>query len=67
MLALHVFLCGSCAGSCALNCTLACLWQDWVQIPYHHLSHHNNVNMEVSGSDGALVRKLAFSGGCANG
>ena len=25
------------------------------------------VNVEVSGGDGALVRKLAFSGGCASG
>ena len=25
------------------------------------------VNVKVSGGDGALVRKLAFSGGCANG
>ena len=38
-----------------------------VPIPYHHLSHYNNVNVEVSGGDGALVRKLAFSGGCASG
>ena len=25
------------------------------------------VNVEVSGGDGALVKKLAFSGGCASG
>ena len=66
MLAVHVFVCGSqCWQLCA--CTLACLWQDCVQIPYHNLSHHNNVNVEVSGGDGALVGNLAFSCGCASG
>ena len=39
MLAVHVFVCGSqCWQLC--TCALACLWQDSVQIPYHHLSHH---------------------------
>ena len=59
------FVCGSqCWQLC--TCTLARPWLDCVQIPYHHLSHNNNVNVEVSGGDGALVRKLAFSGGCAS-
>ena len=66
MFAVHVFVCGSqCWQLC--TCALACLWQDSVQIPYHHLSHHIYVNVEVSGGDRALVRKLAFSGECASG
>ena len=62
---LAVFVCGSqCWQLC--TCTLACLWQDSVQMYYHHLSLHN-VNVAVSGGGGALVRKLVFSGGCATG
>ena len=63
MLAVHVFVCGSqCWQLC--TCALACLWQDSDTLspfvsPY--------VNVEVSGGDGALVRKLAFSGECASG
>ena len=61
MLAVHVFVC-QCWQLC--TCTLACLWQDCVQIPYHHVSPY--VNVVVSGDGGALVRKLAFGGGCAS-
>ena len=55
MLAVHVFVCGS---QCWQLCTCTNTLSPFVS-PY--------VNVEVSGGDGAHVRKLAFSGGCASG
>ena len=55
---LAVFVCGSqCWQLCTCKLTRR-LWQDSVQIPYHHLSHHSYVNLAVSGGDVTLVRKL---------
>ena len=55
MFAVHVFVCGSqCRQLC--TCALACLWQDSVQITLSPFVSPN-VNVEVSGGDGALVKK----------
>ena len=64
MLAVRVFVCGSqCWQLC--TCMLACFWQDSDRTLSLFVSLY--VNVEVSGRDGALVRKPAFSGECASG
>ena len=65
MLTVHVFVCGS---QCWQLCTCASL--PLAGFCTNTLSPFVSpyVNVEVSGGDGALVKKtLAFSGGCASG
>ena len=66
-----------------IGCTCICMWQSVLAVvqlraslPFKLAGFSTNtlspfvspyVNVEVSGGDGALVRKLAFSGECASG
>ena len=64
-----------------VGCTCICMWQSVLAVVHLRASLplagfctntlspfvSPYVNVEVSGGDGALVRKLAFSGECASG